>query len=76
MSGSKIFRGNLLPMDGVTNVRKRRSFLKRLGSEFADKTSMLSRGGLYYDRFMRDLPNRQLRATFKKREFKKIKIIG
>lgn len=37
---------------------------------------MLSRGGLYYDRFMRDLPNRRLRETFKKKEFKKLKIIG
>ena len=63
-------------MDAESSSIKRRSFLKRLGNEFSDKTGMLSRGGLYYDRFMRDLPNRRLRETFKKKEFKKLKIIG
>lgn len=37
---------------------------------------MLSRGGLYHDRFMRELPNRLLRETFRKREFRKVRIIG
>jgi len=50
--------------------------LKRLGTDFAEKTSMLSRGGLYHDRFMRELPNRRLRETFKKKEFRKMKILG
>jgi hypothetical protein len=37
---------------------------------------MLSKGGLYYDKFMRDLPNRQMRLTFKKKEFLKFRTIG
>ena len=37
---------------------------------------MLSKGGLYYDKLMKDIPNRMMRETFKKREFSKLKITG
>ena len=69
-----VFQGNLLPLD--PGLRKKRNFLKRLGNGFGDKIGMLSKGGLYYDRYMRELPNRRMRETFKKREFKKLKVIG
>ena len=72
----QILRGNLLPTDGIAHVRKKRSFLKRLGNDFSEKLSMISNDGKYYDHFMRDLPNRLMRSTFKKREFKKIKVVG
>ena len=72
----QIFKGNLLPRDADSLSVKRRSFLKRLGNEFSDRTGMLSRGGLYYDRFMKELPNRRMRETFKKKEFKRLQIVG
>lgn len=76
LNEKQIFKGNLLPPDSASRIRKKRSFLKRLGNEFSEKTGMLSKGGLYYDRFMREVPNRRLRETFKKKEFKKLKVIG
>ena len=37
---------------------------------------MLSKGGLYHDRYTLELKHRKLRETFRKKEFKKMKIIG
>ena len=71
----QVFRGNLLPTDR-DSLKKKKSFLKRLGTDFSDKVGMLSKGGLYHDRFMRDLPNRKIREVFKKREFRRMQIIG
>ena len=37
---------------------------------------MLSRGGLYFDRYMKEIPNHVLKRTFKKKNFTKLQIIG
>lgn len=77
ISTRSVFKGNVLPAEGKSLPGRRgRSLLKRLGPDFQAKTSMLSKGGTFYDSFMRNLPNRKMRETFKKKEFKKLKIIG
>jgi len=60
--------GNLL------SIRKTRktSFLKRLGAKFTDNTTMLSRGGLYFDRYMKEIPNHVLKRTFNKKNFTRL----
>jgi DNA mismatch repair protein PMS2 len=37
---------------------------------------MLSKGGYYFDRFMREIPNRRLKYTFRKKEFSKLNVVG
>ena len=36
----------------------------------------MSKGGLYFDGMMREIPNKVFRQTFVKRDFKNFKIVG
>ena len=60
-------KGNL-----IGKSQKKVSVLQKLN----EGCNFLSTGGLYFDRYMKEVTLKRLRAVFKKKEFKKLQIIG